>query len=173
MHHEAYVGLKTMIEESSIDYYGRHIGDFGGRNINGAIRDLMPTALWSGIDLVEGPDVDYTCDLTLDWPEGYGTFDIIVSTELLEHVEDWRSVIRTMTQALSPNGLEMVFITCASTGRRSHGASGEMDPPPGEWYQNVEPDALERQLAKYFSHYEVKYNPHPGDVYAWAQCVKR
>lgn len=172
MHPEAYNGLSTMLNESGLDLsHSWRVADFGGRNVNGSIRDLIPNARWYGVDLIEGPGVDHARDLTLDWPMTFSQFDIIVTTELLEHVEDWRGVIRTMAQALV--GEEMIFITCASTGRRPHGASGEWDPPPGEWYGNVAKDELERQLSKFFAHYHVTYNPMPGDVYAWAQCVKR
>jgi hypothetical protein len=180
MHLEAYNGLATMLNESGLDLNRAWSAlDLGGRNINGSIRDLIPGAYWEGLDIVDGPGVDIVRDATLDWPSYMNRYDIIVTTELLEHVEDWRGVIRTAAQILRCDDErvwdkeEIIFITCASTGRRPHGASGELDPPPGEWYGNIAPDEMERQLDKFFTHYQVTYNPMPGDVYAWAQCVKR
>lgn len=173
MHPEAYNGLKEMLNSSGLDLHKKYRAlDFGGRNVNGSIRELIPGAVWTGLDIVAGPDVDIVRDGTIDWPKDYPLYDIIVSTEMFEHVEDWRGAIRTCAQALDPFSTSMIFITCASTGRRPHGASGEWDPPPSEWYQNVAPDEMERQLSKFFAHHEVTYNPMPGDVYAWAQCVK-
>lgn len=180
MHIEAYNGLKKMIDESGIQFEKNHrILDIGGRDINGSVRDLIPQARWTGLDIVDGPGVDIVRDATRDWmsvykpvPEHGEFFDVVIMTEVFEHVEDWRGIIRTCAQALSSVGEESIFMTCASTGRRPHGASGELDPPPGEWYRNVEQDELERQLSKFFNHYAVTYNPHPGDLYAWAQCVK-
>lgn len=174
MHLEAYNGLSTMLRESGLNLNHSWVAlDFGGRDINGSTRELLPNTKWTGLDIVPGPGVDIVRDATLDWPDDYKTYDMVITTELFEHVEDWRGVIRTCAQALSNSGEEMLFITCASTGRRPHGASGEMDPPPGEWYQNIEPDEMRRQLSKFFAHFEVTYNPNPGDIYAWAQCVKR
>jgi hypothetical protein len=174
MHLEAYNGLFRMLNDSGLELNKlMHVLDLGGRDINGSIRGLLPHAQWDGLDIVEGPGVDIVRDATLDWPENFKLYDMIITTELFEHVEDWRGVIRTCSQALSNGGEEILFITCASTGRRPHGASGEMDPPPGEWYQNIDPDEMRRQLSKFFAHFEVTYNPNPGDIYAWAQCVKR
>lgn len=173
MHPEAYNGLKEMLDNSGYNLnVNYHVLDFGGRNVNGSIRELLPKAQWTGLDIIDGPGVDIVRDGTLDWPSHFPKFDIIVTTEMFEHVEDWRGAIRTCAQALNSFDVQTIFITCASTGRRPHGASGEWDPPPGEWYQNVAPDEMERQLSKFFAHYEVTYNPMPGDVYAWAQCVK-
>lgn len=175
MHPEAYAGLKKMIDESGVDFDPRlRVLDLGGRNVNGSIRDLIPGVQWTGLDIIDGPGVDIVRDATLDWfvNEPVPRYDIIVSTEMFEHVEDWRGVIRTCAQAFEGTGEELLMFTCASTGRRPHGASGEWDPPPGEWYQNVKPDEMERQLNKFFNHYHVTYNPNPGDIYGWAQCVK-
>lgn len=181
MHPEAYAGLKKMLDESGLDLNDQYRAlDLGGRNVNGSIRNLLPHAQWTGLDIVDGPGVDIVRDATIDWFYGHADsetnrvsrFDIIVSTEMFEHVKDWRDVIRTCTQMLDSSGEEMIFFTCASIGRRPHGASGEWDPPPGEWYQNVSKDDMEDRLSKYFAHYEVTYNPNPGDIYGWAQCVK-
>lgn len=175
MHPEAYAGLEKMLNDSGLDLNEQYRAlDMGGRDVNGSIRQLIPGAKWTGLDIVSGPGVDIVRDATLDWfhIDPVPRFDIIVSTEMFEHVEDWRGAIRTCAQAMDSNGEEMLFFTCASTGRRPHGASGEWDPPAGEWYQNVAPDEMERQLDKFFAHYEVTFNPMPGDIYGWAQCVK-
>jgi hypothetical protein len=94
-------------------------------------------------------------------------YDIVLCTELLEHVQHWERCVETAWRALADGGY--LIITCASTGRRAHGARGALDPAPGEWYQNVPPDRLEQLLDMTFRAHHVIYNPAPGDAYAWAR----
>jgi SAM-dependent methyltransferase len=147
--------------------------DLGGRDINGSVRDLLPAARWTGLDITPGPGVDLVHDATLPWPDRWDRFDLVVCTEVLEHVQGWRDLLRTAAQALEPGGPEALFVTCASTDRRPHGASGELDPPPGEWYANVAAEALQVRLGELFTQMVVEYRTLPGDAYAWAQGVKR
>lgn len=172
MHTEAYNGFARMLSETGLNTQDEWlIFDFGGRDINGSVRDQLPNATWKGIDISPGPGVDLVQDLTQPW--GHRELaDIVVSTELLEHVQDWRSVLRTASEAIDPSGVQFLFLTCASNGRPEHGASGEPLPPPGEWYGNVDPNELREELKKYFSTVRVVFNPNPGDAYAWAAGIK-
>lgn len=172
MHAEAYNGFARMLSDTGLDPQGEwEIFDFGGRQINGSVRDQLPNARWYGVDIVAGGGVDLVQDLTEPWTHSQKA-DVIVSTELLEHVENWRAVLRTAAQALASDGPQWLFLTCASTGRGVHGASGEVSPPPGEWYGNVDPQDLRAELQKHFTNVFVTYNPNPGDAYAWAAGVK-
>lgn len=173
MHPEARDGLDRMIAATGIDRgAGWRVLDLGGRDVNGGIRDLLPDAHWTGLDIRSGPGVDLVHDATLPWPDGFPLFDIVVSTEMLEHVHDWPAVLETAHAALDPFGAQLAFFTCASTGRRPHGASGEWDPPADEWYGNVDPEHLSRELGRVFADSIVEYNPTPGDAYAYASAVK-
>lgn len=174
MHPEAYDGLARMLAASglALDAPWRAL-DLGGRDINGSIRGLLPAARWTGLDIAPGPDVDLVHDATTAWPDGWDRFDLVVCTEVLEHVEKWAALLRTASQALEPGGPEMLFVTCASTGRRPHGASGAMDPGPGEWYDNVSPAAVRGALVGLFRSSHVEYRANPGDAYGWGQGVLR
>lgn len=168
MHPEAREGLKKMVDGiiSSMPKKPR-ILDLGGRDINGSIRDLFPAdSVWLGVDIEAGPGVDLVMDCTQPWPDSMVKFDMVVCTEVLEHVEKWRDLVKTCSQALFPEGI--LFLTAASEGRRPHGASGAMWPAAGEWYQNVHASDLDETLGELFRYSAVTYNPNPGDVYAWA-----
>ena len=174
MHPEARDGLARQLEASGLDLSAPwRVLDLGGRDINGSIRDLLPNAKWTGLDIAAGPGVDLVHDATTPWPDGFDRFDLVVSTEVLEHVEKWGAILRTASQALEPDGPEALFVTCASTGRPQHGASGAPLPGPGEWYSNVGPSALADVLESLFRHSVVEYRPNPGDAYARAQGVRR
>lgn len=174
MHPEARDGLARLLAASglTLDKPWRVL-DLGGRDINGSIRGLLPNAYWTGLDITPGPGVDLVHDATLPWPDGWDRFDLVVCTEVLEHVQGWRALLRTAAQALEPGGPELLFVTCASTGRRPHGASGELDPPLGEWYANVPAEEVRAGLAACFWDVVVEYRMLPGDAYARAQGVKQ
>jgi hypothetical protein len=174
MHLEARDGLARQLEASCLDLTAPwRVLDLGGRDINGSIRDLLPAAKWTGLDVEAGPGVDLVHDATTPWPEGFDRFDLVVCTEVLEHVGKWGALLRTASQALEPGGPEMLFVTCASTGRPEHGASGGPRPLPGEWYGNVSPGALRDALSGLFRYSHVEYRANPGDAYGWAQGVLR
>ncbi|QEQ93685.1 methyltransferase [Streptomyces phage Zuko] len=173
MHPEARAGLSAMIDQSGIDrLYPFRVLDLGGRDINGGIRDLLPNAKWTGVDIEEGPGVDLVHDCTEPWPTDFPRFDIVVCTEVLEHVQRWPAILKTCAQALDPHESRLLFVTCASTNRRPHGASGALDPAPGEWYRNVSDIDLRGVLGSLFNFAEVVWNPNPGDAYAWASLPK-
>lgn len=172
MHTEAYDGFAGKFCASGLDWHGKWRGlDVGGRNVNGSVRGLLPEATWVGLDIRPGPDVDIVADAAT-W-EPTQLFDIVISTELFEHAREWRAIIRTMWSALDPTGPGVFISTCASIGRGAHGASGEHAPPPDEWYGNVDPNDLHDELARYFEHVDVSYNPNPGDAYALASGPRR
>lgn len=118
--------------------------DLGGRDVNGTPRPLFEQARrYVSVDIRPGPSVDIVADAAdLELGE---TFDVVVSTELLEHAERAAEIVAAAARHTVPGG---VFIaTMAGPGRAPHGASGEPYPPPGEWYCNVSPDELVEWLA--------------------------
>lgn len=166
MHVEACAGARKMLADAGLNPAGEWDSlDLGGADINGTARSLLPYARWTGLDIAPGPGVDIVTDATTWEPDR--SFDVVVCTELLEHVPQWGQCIATAWKALRAGGT--LILTCASTGRRPHGARGDMDPAPGEWYGNVPIDELRAVIACLFRGYEVVFNPDPGDCYAWAR----
>lgn len=143
MHDEAFNWVAGVVAERRLDRSGVTVLDLGGRDVNGTTRRLFSNpARYIVVDIQEHPTVDVVADAAgLELGE---TFDVVTSTECLEHAERAAEIVGAAFRHTKSGG---VFIaTMAGPGRHPHGASGEPSPPPGEWYRNVEPDELRAWL---------------------------
>lgn len=173
MHHEAYQGVAASVAEAqqhgldlSLDLVGL---DVGGQDVNGTARDLFPGVTWHALDLYD-ENADYQVDArSFVMYGGTERYDLVLSTEVLEHVRWWPLVVRTMFDALRPGGF--VFITAAAPPRGPHSAQGLPTKPADEWYENVNPDELRALVEEVFQPQVVRhaYRANPGDVYLWAR----
>lgn len=117
----------------------RAVLEIGSHDVNGSVRPLFPAAhRYHGIDLAPGPGVDEVADAAT-WREE-AAFDVVVSTEVLEHAPRWVDVVANAWASLAPGGT--LLLTCATDPRPPHSAVDGWDVRPGEWYANVAPAAL-------------------------------
>jgi SAM-dependent methyltransferase len=141
MHEAVLEFVGPMVAQHDLD--GGDVLDLGGRNVNGTPRHLFPNATrWIVVDAADHPSVDVVADAaTLDLGQ---LFDVVVSTELLEHTPSGAAIVASACRHLRPGG---VFVaTMAGPGRAPHGMSGAHRPAPDEWYENVEPATLDAWL---------------------------
>ncbi len=143
--------------------------DLGGADVNGTARSLFASDVrWWGLDVEPGPGVDIVADAR-NWRRDIRpAFDVVLCTELLEHVEHWQAVPLTIYEALVPGGY--AFLTCASTGRNPHGARGGPSPLEGEYYGNVPLSsfsAVNNDIP--WREFHATYSSNPGDLYAWME----
>jgi SAM-dependent methyltransferase len=96
--------------------------EVGSLNVNGSPRDVLQPAhhgKYVGVDIVEGPGVDKVVSVydlhTTFMP---CTFDVVISTEMLEHVEDWKDALIQMAHVLKVGG--RLVITTRSPGFEYH-----------------------------------------------------
>lgn len=167
MHPEAYAGFGWAIEKSGLDPTAPlRVLDVGGQNVNGTVHEYFthPETTILTLDLENADIIADACTWQPD-----RQFDVVMATEVFEHVKDWKAVIQTMRRALEPDGV--LLATCASDNRQPHGATGAPAPGPREWYGNVSPEQLRRALHQHFRMAEVTYLYPPGDAYMWARPV--
>lgn len=118
--------------------------DIGGRNINGTVRSLFPTAVvYTALDIADGPEVNIVADAATWTPDR--EYDVVVCCEVFEHTDAWPDIINTAFKACRPGGL--FIATMAGPGRPEHSAiDGQFRLHPGEYYGNVEPVELREVL---------------------------
>lgn len=136
--------------------------DMGGQDINGTVhgfvKSLAETELHV-LDIEPGAGVTHVGDArNTGWWDGQ-PYDVVISTEMLEHLEGWPSSFDTAFTVLRPGGW---FIgTCAGMGRQRHGATGAPLPAEGEYYENVQVDAVIQEFLNlpvpWWSHVNVGY----------------
>lgn len=107
---------------SNQDVAGKRILEVGSYDVNGSARNYIEfwhPSEYVGVDIEEGPGVDVVCDaekLTDIFPEE--SFDIVFSTELLEHVSHPKKVISNLKRLCKQNGT--ILLTTRSYGFQFH-----------------------------------------------------
>jgi SAM-dependent methyltransferase len=110
--------------------YGKSVLEVGSMDVNGSLRghviSLGPSS-YVGVDFMAGAGVDVICDAScLEQRFGTEAFDVVISTEMLEHAEDWRGAISAMKNVLRPGGV--FLLTARGPGFPLHGY-------PHDWHR--------------------------------------
>lgn len=122
--------------------------DVGGRNVNGTARECWPNMTWTVLDINGDPDNYLDAVITADarrWRPDR-KYDLVLSTEMLEHVKGWILCVEMMVEALDDDGL--LVITCAGPGRPPHNMHDGTELPPDQYYQNISPVTLHQILSE-------------------------
>lgn len=88
-------------------FAGKSVIEVGSYDVNGTVRPIVAAhepASYLGVDISEGPGVDLVAhveSLPDLYPDG---LDTVVTTEMLEHVEDWRATFIALTDLVRDGG---------------------------------------------------------------------
>jgi len=125
VHPSAYEFATTALAEA--DVKGRRVVEVGAYNYNGSVRgvyEAMGPASYLATDAQPGPGVDLVCAAEiLPYALGDDTADVLISTEMLEHAEDWRGAVTGMVRVLAAGGL--LLLTARGPGFPYHPHPGD------------------------------------------------
>jgi SAM-dependent methyltransferase len=104
-----------------MDLSGFRVLDVGARNVNGSLRgEIEPRCReYIGTDILPGPGVDRICPAA-ELPEAFGPgqFDLVICTEVMEHILDWRRAVAGIKTVLRDGGT--LLFTVPSRGFGYH-----------------------------------------------------
>ena len=124
---------------------GLRVLEVGAYDVNGTCRkDLIKhlPSLYFGVDMRHGPNVDAITNVyELEYRFGKESFDVVVNTEMMEHVTNWREAINNMKSVIKVGGY--LALTTRSIGFGYHGF-------PVDWWRF----SLEN-MAAIFSDYKI------------------
>jgi 2-polyprenyl-3-methyl-5-hydroxy-6-metoxy-1,4-benzoquinol methylase len=102
---------------------GLELLEVGSQDVNGSPREvLVPHGpkKYVGVDFAHARGVDVVMDVKdLTTYFGLDCFGVVVSTEMLEHAQDWRGAVSQMKAVLRPGGL--LIVTTRGPGFPFHG----------------------------------------------------
>jgi GT2 family glycosyltransferase/SAM-dependent methyltransferase len=145
MHPEAHQFVAQVRARFPAWFRGKRVLEVGSLNINGTVREFFTDCEYVGIDLAPGPGVDRVIRahdlIELD------AYDVVISTEALEHDRYWERSLVQMVANLKPGGL--FVLTCAGPNRAEHGTARTdtfSSPFTMDYYRNLSAADLRRFL---------------------------
>lgn len=133
MHESVQDFVKNSIKRHHIQ--GGNVLEVGSYNVNGSVRPYLESLdpkSYTGIDIVKGPGVDLVYNPSEeDLPCNRKFYDLVVSTEMLEHCEYWKLSLEDMVNAIRQPGVTqtkagLLLLTARGPGFPRHN-------PPDYW----------------------------------------
>lgn len=110
--------LQWVAEKVRQHCLGGDVLEVGSLNVNGSVRPLLAGAKsYMGVDFQPGPGVDQVMNAhALQLPDA--SFDLVVSTEMLEHDDEFWVSVREMSRVLRRGG--HLLLTARGNGFMPH-----------------------------------------------------
>lgn len=146
-------------------FFFKKVLESGSLNINGSTRDYFYFCHYFGIDIGSGKGVDMICPARFFKNKNY--YDVVISTEQLEHDNTWQESLWQLYENLKSGGL--MLITCAAPNRPEHGTkrtTPQDSPYTQEYYKNISiPQFIDTLPRELFSEYNLNYERNAQDLY--------
>jgi hypothetical protein len=167
MHKEAFAFAHSVL--SGLALPSVRALEIGARDFNGSVRPLvqaMRPEWYVGIDTAPGYAVDAIGDGADYQPPAAP--NLVICTEVLEHTPYPQAVVCQIGRVLDLAGYAL--ITCATDPRAPHSGVDGNAVRDGEYYGNVDPQALLQWLLDARLQ-PLRFEVHEdrGDLYAWAR----
>jgi len=135
--------------------------EIGSLDVNGSAREIIDITV--GVDIRKGEGVDLVCDVS-ELPKHFtqGYFDALVSTETLEHVEDWRSFVMISWGLVKKDG--WLVMTMASQAKRRHAYPDDYWRMDEEMIRRIWPNCDYVELGKTSIGWVVQKSGEIGDL---------
>lgn len=147
-----------------LEIRGKDVLEVGALDVNGSLQRVLKAwkpKKYIGVDIEMGPGVDKVCDI-LDIKEKFQEkFDIVISTETMEHVRDWRAAIHNLKAVTKPGGI--ILITTRSIGFFYHAYPHD--------YWRYEPGDME-QIFSDCKILALESDPYPGNPGVFVKIKK-
>lgn len=161
-------------------FYGVDVLEAGSYDVNGNNRYLFSNYTYTGVDVAPNSNVDVVSVFHQFKPGKL--YDLVISTEMLEHDKYWLFSLQHMVNLLKPGGL--LVMACAGEGRPEHGTARVNEPNQGNgqqtedeawknYYRNLTAEDIRFALncEEQFSQYVIDDTTTPEDLYFWG--IKR
>lgn len=172
MAHQEQTDFFSSIIDSFQSHFKGKVIDIGSLDINGGPHDLFEADEYVGVDLAPGKNVTFVSggqDVDLK----SNNFDVVMSSECLEHNAFFKETLAQMARLARPGGL--IVWSCAGLGRLEHGTTRSSSPENApfvvdsgfEYYRNVTKrmalDAINHDA--WFISWRYWYNEKTRDTY--------
>jgi SAM-dependent methyltransferase len=134
MHTEPWEWTNNLKQKFPQYFTEKKVLEVGSLDINGSVRGFFTDCEYVGLDLGEGKGVD----LVQPVHEHIGEYDVVISTEMLEHDNYWKESLKAMHNNLKSGGI--FILTCAGPDRQEHGTkrTTPQDAPfTTDYYRNI------------------------------------
>lgn len=169
---------KDMLKGKFPQYFsGVRVLDIGSCDMNGTNKPWFTNCEYIGLDIKAGPNVDVV-SIAHEYKAPPQSFDVVISTNQLEHDMYWDKTLLKMYELLKSNGL--LVIQCP----HNRGEHGTITNSPADslttqikddfwagWYKNFDIQEIKAWLDvdHKFSLYDISYQPlaDQRDIYFW------
>jgi len=166
MHKNVKNFINEIRKETPLYFNSKKVLDCGSLNINGSNRSFFKDCAYTGIDIVNGNNVDFVTDAASYMKELSEVYDVVISTEMLEHDKHYAESLKAMFRLLKNGGL--LIVTAASRGRKEHGTTNNSpndSPLTNNYYCNVTVEMLQEAIDfNQFDWFILKYEKQFGDI---------